>query len=93
MGWVCLGEGGRFARWRGRANLQCFSTLNSNLAYCYNDKDDQPGEAIKNKFAGGVRSFADRASNVSPDTWASLRERKGGRPLTILFKHSTLFFG
>jgi hypothetical protein len=48
--------------------LQCFSTLNSNLACCYNDKDDQPGEAIKNKFAAGVRSFADGASNVSPDT-------------------------
>jgi hypothetical protein len=47
-----------------------FLTPNHNLACCYNDKDDISrgwSKAIKNKFAGGVRSFADGASNVSPD--------------------------
>ena len=38
----------------------CFSTLNHNLAYCYNDARVIKwlwSNAIKNKFQGGVRSF------------------------------------
>ncbi len=40
----------------------CFSTLNHNLAYCYNDARVIKwlwSNAIKNKFQGGVRSFED----------------------------------
>jgi MoaA/NifB/PqqE/SkfB family radical SAM enzyme len=40
----------------------CFSTLNHNLAYCYNDARVIKwlwSNVIKNKFRGGVRSFED----------------------------------
>lgn len=40
----------------------CFSTLNHNLAYCYNDARVIKwlwSNVIKNKFQGGVRSFED----------------------------------
>ena len=40
----------------------CFSTLNYNLAYCYNDARVIKwlwSNVIKNKFQGGVRSFED----------------------------------
>jgi MoaA/NifB/PqqE/SkfB family radical SAM enzyme len=40
----------------------CFSTLNHNLAYCYNDARVIKwlwSNIIKNKFRGGVRSFED----------------------------------
>jgi hypothetical protein len=40
----------------------CFSTLNHNLAYCYNDARVIKwlwSSVIKNKFQGGVRSFED----------------------------------
>jgi MoaA/NifB/PqqE/SkfB family radical SAM enzyme len=40
----------------------CFSTLNHNLAYCYNDARVIKwlwSQAIKNKFQGGARSFDD----------------------------------
>jgi MoaA/NifB/PqqE/SkfB family radical SAM enzyme len=40
----------------------CFSTLNHNLAYCYNDARVMKwlwSNVIKNKFQGGVRSFED----------------------------------
>ena len=41
---------------------QCFSTLNHNLAYCYNDARVMKwlwSNVIKNKFQGGIRSFED----------------------------------
>jgi radical SAM protein with 4Fe4S-binding SPASM domain len=40
----------------------CFSTINHNLAYCYNDARVIKwlwSSVIKNKFQGGVRSFED----------------------------------
>jgi hypothetical protein len=40
----------------------CFSTLNHNLAYCYNDARVMKwlwSSVIENKFQGGVRSFED----------------------------------
>ena len=39
----------------------CFSTLNHNLAYCYNDSRviKWLWANAKNKFQGGVRSFED----------------------------------
>lgn len=40
----------------------CFSTLNHNLAYCYNDARVIKwlwSQAVKNKFQGGTRSFDD----------------------------------
>jgi hypothetical protein len=40
----------------------CFSTLNHNLAYCYNDARVIKwlwANVVKNKFQGGVRSFED----------------------------------
>lgn len=40
----------------------CFSTLNHNLAYCYNDARVIKwlwSSVVKNKFQGGVRSFED----------------------------------
>ena len=40
----------------------CFSTLNHNLAYCYNDARVIKwlwNNVVKNKFQGGVRSFED----------------------------------
>ena len=40
----------------------CFSTLNHNLAYCYNDARVIKwlwSNVVKNKFQGGVRSFED----------------------------------
>ncbi len=40
----------------------CFSTLNHNLAYCYNDARVIKwlwSNVVKNKFRGGVRSFED----------------------------------
>src|ERR1700726_1818036 len=52
----------QLAQMKDTCQRHCFSTLNHNLAYCYNDARIIKflwNSAIKNKFQGGVRSFED----------------------------------
>jgi len=53
---------GRLREMKSTCQRHCFSTLNHNLAYCYNDARVIKwmwGNVIKTKFAGGIRSFED----------------------------------
>jgi radical SAM protein with 4Fe4S-binding SPASM domain len=60
-------DGARFRReelasMKETCQRHCFSTLNHNLAYCYNDARVIKwlwSSVVKNKFQGGVRSFED----------------------------------
>jgi radical SAM protein with 4Fe4S-binding SPASM domain len=50
----------QLANMKTTCQRHCFSTLNHNLAYCYNDARVIKwlrSNVIKNKFQGGVRSF------------------------------------
>jgi MoaA/NifB/PqqE/SkfB family radical SAM enzyme len=52
----------RLSAMKGTCQRHCFSTLNHNLAYCYNDARVIKwlwSNVIKNKFQGGIRSFED----------------------------------
>jgi MoaA/NifB/PqqE/SkfB family radical SAM enzyme len=53
---------GQLSAMKSTCQQHCFSTLNHNLAYCYNDARVIKwlwSSVIKNKFQGGVRSFED----------------------------------
>ena len=53
---------GQLGEMKKTCQRHCFSTLNHNLAYCYNDARVIKwlwSNAIKNKFQGGVKSFED----------------------------------
>jgi len=53
---------GQLGEMKKTCQRHCFSTLNHNLAYCYNDARVVKwlwSNAIKNKFQGGARSFED----------------------------------
>jgi radical SAM protein with 4Fe4S-binding SPASM domain len=55
-------EQSQLTQMKSTCQRHCFSTLNHNLAYCYNDARVIKwlwSNAIKNKFQGGVRSFED----------------------------------
>jgi hypothetical protein len=55
-------DGAQLFAMKGTCQRHCFSTLNHNLAYCYNDARVMKwlwSSVIKNKFQGGVRSFED----------------------------------
>ncbi len=50
------------SKMKSTCQRHCFSTLNHNLAYCYNDARVIKwlwSNVIKNRFQGGVRSFED----------------------------------
>jgi MoaA/NifB/PqqE/SkfB family radical SAM enzyme len=52
----------QLAEMKENCQQHCFSTLNHNLAYCYNDARVIKwlwSQVIKNKFQGGARSFDD----------------------------------
>ncbi|MGD1210504.1 MAG: radical SAM protein [Candidatus Acidiferrales bacterium] len=52
----------QLAEMKKTCQRHCFSTLNHNLAYCYNDARVIKwlwSQAVKNKFQGGARSFDD----------------------------------
>lgn len=52
----------QLAEMKTTCQQHCFSTLNHNLAYCYNDARVIKwlwSQAVKNKFQGGARSFED----------------------------------
>jgi radical SAM protein with 4Fe4S-binding SPASM domain len=53
---------GQLSEMKSTCQQHCFSTLNHDLAYCYNDARVIKwlwSSVIKNKFQGGVRSFED----------------------------------
>ena len=55
-------DGAQLSAMKGTCQRHCFSTLNHNLAYCYNDARVMKwlwSSVIKNKCQGGVRSFED----------------------------------
>jgi len=55
-------EQAQLADMKTACQRHCFSTLNHNLAYCYNDARVIKwlwSSVIKNKFQGGIRSFED----------------------------------
>jgi hypothetical protein len=55
-------ESGQLARMKKACQQHCFSTLNHNLAYCYNDAHVIKfvwTNLVKNQMQGGARSFED----------------------------------
>jgi radical SAM protein with 4Fe4S-binding SPASM domain len=53
---------GQLGEMKKTCQRHCFSTLNHNLAYCYNDARVIKwlwSNVIRNKFQGGIRSFED----------------------------------
>jgi len=53
---------GQLSTMKSTCQRHCFSTLNHNLAYCYNDARVTKwlwSNVVKNRFQGGVRSFED----------------------------------